>query len=102
MPAPPSPAGERGAGLLDAVLVAVDRAIVAGLAMTLLCASKLVGLAICSASCAVWLATGSVYRDPCTHLGVRVHSDDLGRDYAVTVQVSTDWPACAGVYRGRP
>jgi hypothetical protein len=26
----PSPAGERGAGLLDAVLVAVDRAIVAG------------------------------------------------------------------------
>ena len=71
--------------------------------MTLLRASKLVGLALCwAASCGVWLATGSVYRSPCTHLGGRVHSDDLGRDYAVTVQVSTDWPACAGVYRGRP
>ena len=69
--------------------------------MTLLRASKLVGLAICSASCAVWLATGSVYRSPCTHLGVRGHSDDLGHDYAVTVQVSTDWPFCPEVYGGR-
>jgi hypothetical protein len=68
--------------------------------MTLLRASKLVGLAICSASCAVWLATGSVYRSPCTHLGVRGHSDDW-RDYAVTVQVSTDWPFCPEVYGGR-
>ena len=70
--------------------------------MTLLRASKLVGLAICSASCAVWLATGSVYRSPCTHLGVRPSTDDLAHDWAVSAQVSTDWPACAGVYRGRP
>ena len=70
--------------------------------MTLLRASKLVGLAICwAASCGVWLATGSVYRSPCTHLGGRVHSDDLGRDYAVTVQVSTDWPFCPEVSGGR-
>ena len=57
--------------------------------------------ALWAIGCSTWLATGSVYRDPCTHLGVRVHSDDLGRDYAVTVQVSTDWPSCPEVSGGR-
>ena len=58
--------------------------------------------ALWAIGCSTWLATGSLYRGRCSHVGGRVHSDDLGRDYAVTVQVSTDWPACAGVYRGRP
>jgi hypothetical protein len=40
-------------------------------------------------ACVMWTSTGSVYRDPCLHVGVRPASDGLG-DYAATVQVSAD------------
>jgi hypothetical protein len=42
-------------------------------------------------ACASTLATGSVYRSRCVHVGVRPASDAIG-DYAVTVQVTTDTP----------
>lgn len=41
--------------------------------------------------CATWTKTGRVVNDPCVHVGVRPASDGLG-DFAVTVQVTTDWP----------
>src|ERR1700722_2437838 len=44
-------------------------------------------------SCATWMDSGSIYRGPCTHLGLRPATDGPG-DYAVTVQVSTDYPRC--------
>jgi hypothetical protein len=49
------------------------------------------------AGCDAWARTGSVYRTPCTHLGVRPASDGPG-DYAATVQLSTDAPICRQVY----
>ena len=56
--------------------------------------------ALWALGCSTWLATGSLYRSPCVHVGARPASDGLG-DGAVTVQVSTDWPACRQVYGGR-
>jgi hypothetical protein len=48
--------------------------------------------ALGAASCATWARTGRIINDPCIHVGVRPASDGLG-DYAVTVQITTDWPA---------
>lgn len=48
------------------------------------------------ASCAPLASTGSVYRGRCTHVGVRPASDGAG-DYALTVRVTTDAPACPEV-----
>ena len=48
-------------------------------------------------ACTTWATTGSVYRSPCTHVGVRPASDGLG-DYAATVQISSDAPVCREVY----
>ena len=46
-------------------------------------------------ACSTWARSGSLVRDPCLHVGVRPGSDAVG-DYALTVQVTTDWPArCA-------
>jgi hypothetical protein len=45
--------------------------------------------------CATWAQTGSVYRGPCTHFGARPALDGLD-GAAFTVQVTTDWPRCAG------
>jgi hypothetical protein len=53
------------------------------------------GLAL---SCSTWASSGSLYRGECTHVGVRPASDGPG-DYALTLQISTDEPACA---RSRP
>lgn len=53
---------------------------------------KSAALVLLALSCATWAQTGSVYRDPCTHLGVRPASDGTGA--AVTFQVTTDWPQC--------
>lgn len=39
-----------------------------------------------------WATTGSVYREPCTHVGVRGHSDLSGA--AITVKITTDYPVC--------
>lgn len=43
-------------------------------------------------ACATWAASGSLYRDRCTHVGVR--PTDPSDSYALTVQVTTDWPIC--------
>ena len=64
-------------------------------------ASPLAALTLLAASCATWASTGSVWRERCTHVGVRPASDGLG-DYAVTLQVSTDAPVCREVYTPRP
>jgi hypothetical protein len=52
-------------------------------------------------SCATWTSTGRLVNAPCLHVGGRVHSDDLGHDYALTVQVSTEWAPCRVVYPSR-
>ena len=44
--------------------------------------------------CATWVQTGSLHRGPCTWVGARPHTDDLGHDWAATVQIETDWPSC--------
>ena len=47
-----------------------------------------------------WSTTGSLYRSKCTHAGARPASDAIG-DWAVTVQISSDWPApCAATDGG--
>ena len=51
-------------------------------------------VAAVASSCA-WASTGSVYRSPCVHVGVRPHSDDVG-EWAVTVQVANEWGPCVG------
>ena len=48
--------------------------------------------------CSTWIATGSVYRGQCVHVGVRPASDGWGA-YAATVQVSRDWGPCRPVVR---
>jgi hypothetical protein len=48
------------------------------------------------ASCSTWTQwtqTGSLYRNPCTHVGIRPASDAID-EWAVTVQVSTEWGPC--------
>jgi len=55
---------------------------------------------VAASACATWAATGSVYRDRCTHAGIRPASDARD-DLAVTVQVSTDAPVCRQVYGDR-
>jgi hypothetical protein len=50
------------------------------------------------AGCAAWYASGRVLDRPCDHLGVRPASD-AKENIAVTVQWSTDRPACREVYR---
>ncbi len=57
--------------------------------------------ALWAIGCSTWLATGSLYRGRCSHVGVRPSTDDLAHDWAVSAQVSTDWPACSRVYRVR-
>jgi hypothetical protein len=57
--------------------------------------SVVVTAALLLSSCATWASTGSVYREPCLHIGVRPASDAVG-DYAVTVQVTTDARALLG------
>jgi hypothetical protein len=56
-----------------------------------------VGLLIVALSlvvaCATWSKTGSVYRSRCIHVGIRPASDGIG-DYAMTLQVSTEWGPC--------
>jgi hypothetical protein len=50
-------------------------------------------LAIMSLVCECrWAATGRVVDSRCVHAGVRPASDSLD-DFAVTVQVTTDYPA---------
>jgi hypothetical protein len=48
-------------------------------------------LAFLFISCATWTQTGRLVNDPCVHLGTRPASDGIG-DYALTFQLSTDWP----------
>lgn len=54
--------------------------------------ARLIALALV-ASCATWTATGSVYRSPCQHWGVRPSSDALD-EWAITVQYSREWGPC--------
>ncbi len=54
-----------------------------------------------AAACSTWSSTGSLYRGPCSHLGARPASDGV-EDWGVTVQVSTDWPACPRGDGGTP
>ena len=42
--------------------------------------------------CSHWAATGRVVDSRCVHVGVRPASDSLD-DFAITVQVTTDYPA---------
>lgn len=55
-------------------------------------------LAHCAAW-ATWSSTGSLYRGPCTHVGLRPATDGIG-DYAMTVQISTDGPQCGRSLEG--
>jgi hypothetical protein len=57
-------------------------------------------LALLLAACSTWAQTGRVVDGRCVHVGVRPASDGLG-DYALTVQVTTDAPACDRVYQER-
>jgi hypothetical protein len=41
--------------------------------------------------CSTWASTGSVYRGPCNHVGLRPATDLSG--VAATVQVTSTWPA---------
>ena len=43
-------------------------------------------------ACAGWARSGRLVDQPCLHVGVRPASDAAG-NWAVTVQVTTDWPA---------
>jgi hypothetical protein len=51
---------------------------------------RLAALLVAS-SCATWTATGRLVDGKCLHVGARPSSDGRG-DYALTLQVSSDWP----------
>lgn len=68
--------------------------------MTLVAATVAI-LLPCTAACATWTSTRSLYRSPCVHVGVRPASTcgPAGCDgVGATVQVSTDAPVCREVY----
>ena len=57
----------------------------------------LLALFVTITGCSTIWHTGSVYRKPCTHVGVRVSTDDP-KDWGATIQVSTDAPFCREFY----
>ena len=62
--------------------------------LTLLAVVCGVALVTCTEGCASVASTGSVYRDPCTHVGVRPAAASE-TEWAASVQITTDYPGCA-------
>lgn len=59
-----------------------------------LCVVTAIGLVCLTSGCASVASTGSVYRGPCTHVGVRPAAASE-TEWAASVQITTNYPGCA-------